>query len=64
MDWIALPEIGTISQEQVDRLAALHNRSNRRPMRPGKDRVITYTGPRPGDAPAKVVVAIGIPSDF
>ena len=48
VDWIVLREIRTISPEQVNRLAALHNGFNHRPIQSGNNRVITYIGPRPG----------------
>ena len=45
VDWIVLREIGSISQEQANQLAALHNGFNHRPIQPGNDRDITYRAP-------------------
>ena len=47
VEWIVLREIRTVSQEQVNRLAALHNGFNFRPIQPGNGRPIIATGPRP-----------------
>ncbi len=46
VDWIALREIRSIAQEQVNRIAALHNGFNHRPIQPRNGREIIYTGPR------------------
>ena len=46
VDWYVLKEIRTISQEQVNRIAALHNGFNHRPIQATNGRTITGTGPR------------------
>ena len=46
VDWIALREIRAIAQEQVNRIAALHNGFNHRPIQPRNGRAIVYTGAR------------------
>ena len=46
VDWIALREIRSIAQEQVNRIAALHNGFNHRPIQPRNGREIVYTGER------------------
>ena len=46
VDWIALREIRAIAQEQVNRIAALHNGFNHRPIQPRNGREIIYTGER------------------
>ncbi len=47
VDWYVLRETRTISQEQVNRIAALHNGFNHRPIQARNGRPIIYTGPRP-----------------
>lgn len=47
VDWYVLREIRTVSQEQVNRIAALHNGFNHRPIQPRNGRVALDTGPRP-----------------
>ena len=47
VDWYVLQEIRTISQEQVNRIAALHNGFNHRPIQERKGREVTHTGPKP-----------------
>ena len=46
VDWYVLRETRTISQEQVNRIAALHNGFNHRPIQAWNGRDIIYTGPR------------------
>ena len=46
VDWIELREIRSIAQEQVNRIAALHNGFNHRPIQPRNGREIVYTGER------------------
>ena len=46
-DWYVLREIRTISQEQVNAIASLHNGFNHRPIQAGNGREIVYSGPRP-----------------
>ncbi len=45
--WYVFREIRTVSQEQVNRIAELHNGFNHRPIQAGNGRAIVYTGPRP-----------------
>ena len=47
VDWYVLREIRNISQEQVNRIAALHNGFNHRPIQARNNRVALDTGPRP-----------------
>ena len=44
--WFVLHEIRTVSQEQVNRIAALHNGFNHRPIQPTNGRQLISTGPR------------------
>ena len=46
VDWYVLRDTVTISQEQVNSIAALHNGFNHRPIQARNGREITYTGPR------------------
>ena len=46
VDWIELREIRSIAQEQVNRIAVLHNGFNHRPIQPRNGRAIVYTGAR------------------
>ena len=46
VNWYVLREIRTISQEQVNRIAALHNGFNHRPIQARNGRAIVYSGPR------------------
>ncbi len=46
VDWIVLREIHALSQEQANRIAALHNGFNHRPIQPRNGREIIYTGAR------------------
>ena len=47
VDWHVLREIRTISQEQVNRIAALHNGFNHRPIQARNGRQVLDTGPHP-----------------
>ena len=47
VDWYVLQEIRTISQEQVNRIAALHNGFNHRPIQERNGRDVFRTGGRP-----------------
>ena len=47
VDWYVLREIRTISQEQVNRIAALHNGFNHRPIQARNGRLVSGTGSRP-----------------
>lgn len=47
VDWYVLREIRTVSQEQVNRIATLHNGFNHRPIQARNGRVALDTGPRP-----------------
>lgn len=44
VDWYVLQEVRTISQEQVNRIAALHNGFNHRPIQERNGRKIMYKG--------------------
>ncbi len=46
VDWYVLRDARTISQEQVNRIAALHNGFNHRPIQARNRRGVIYTGPR------------------
>ena len=46
VDWIVLREIRTVSQDQANSLAALHNGFNHRPIQPRNGREIIYSGAR------------------
>ena len=46
VDWYVLRETKTISQEQVNRIAALHNGFNHRPIQASNGREVIHTGPR------------------
>ena len=46
VDWYVLREIRTVSQEQVNHIAALHNGFNHRPIQARNDREALDTGPR------------------
>ena len=46
VDWYVLREIRTVSQEQVNRIAALHNGFNHRPIQARNGRMVLDTGPR------------------
>lgn len=47
VSWFVLREIKTVSQEQVNRIAALHNGFNHRPIQARNGRSVVSTGPRP-----------------
>ena len=47
LSWYVLREIKTVSQEQVNRIAALHNGFNHRPIQARNGRTVVSTGPRP-----------------
>lgn len=47
VDWFVMNQIGTVSQDQVDRLVALIGGPNNRPVQPLNDREISYSGSRP-----------------
>ena len=44
VDWYVLQEIRTISQEQVNRIAALHNGFNHRPIQDRNGRIVIKSG--------------------
>ena len=46
VDWIVLREVRAVAQEQVNRIAVLHNGFNHRPIQPRNGRAIVYTGAR------------------
>ena len=48
VDWYVLEQTRTISQEQVNRIAALHNGFNHRPIQGRNGRNLLYSGPRQG----------------
>lgn len=48
VDWYVLEQTRTISQEQVNRIAALHNGFNHRPIQARNGRILVYSGPRQG----------------
>ena len=47
VDWYVLRQVRTISQEQVNRIAALHNGFNHRPIQARNGRNLIYSGPGP-----------------
>ena len=47
VSWFVLREIKTVSQEQVNRIAALHNGFNHRPIQARNGRTVISTGSRP-----------------
>jgi carbonic anhydrase len=47
VNWYVLREIRTISQEQVNRIAALHNGFNHRPIQERNGRLVVSSGQRP-----------------
>ena len=48
VDWYVLQQVRTISQGQVNRIAALHNGFNHRPIQARNGRNLTYSRPSPG----------------
>ena len=47
VDWYVLRQLKTVSQDQVNRIAARHNGFNHRPIQARNGREVVYTGPRP-----------------
>ena len=47
VDWFVLHRIKTVSQEQVNRIAALHHGFNHRPIQARNGRAVLFTGARP-----------------
>ena len=47
VDWYVLQEVRTVSQEQVNRIAALHNGFNHRPIQARNGRTVFSVGARP-----------------
>ena len=46
VDWFVMNQIGTVSQDQVNRLVELTGGANNRPVQPTGGRAISYSGPR------------------